>query len=129
MKLPSFRLYEVQATASLLIAMLGLLCVVILTWCVLRGFDAQDRVVRYDPAGGLGQYRRALVFGFTAITLLVGVSAGLLGFNSLGQKRNSRQGHSWLGMTIGALVVAAAPILFFAWQVFSEPIIHDLTQR
>jgi len=126
MKLPNFRLYPVQATASLFIAALGLLCVVALTYFVFHGFDNQDKVVRYDPEGSLGAYRRPLVYGATAIALAIGGAAGLLGFNSLGQKRNDRQGRSWLGMSLGALVVAIAPVLFYAWQKLSEPIIHDL---
>lgn len=126
MKLPNFRLYAVRATASVLIAAAGLLCLVCLTYFVFHGFDSQDKVVRYDPMGGLGAYRRPLVFGTTAIALVVGGVAGVLGFNSLGQKRNEKQGYSWLGMTLGALVVAVAPVLFYAWQKLSEPVIHSL---
>ncbi len=126
MKLPNFRLYGVQATASLLIAVLGLLCLAALTYFVFHGFNNQETVIRYDPQGRFGAYRPSLVYGTTAIAFVVGGVAGLLGFNSLGQKRNEKQGHSWLGMTLGALVVAVAPVLFFAWQKLSEPIIHSL---
>jgi hypothetical protein len=83
-------------------------------------------VIHYDPESGLGAYRRPLVFGATAIAVVIGGTAGLLGFNSLGQKRNDKQGRSWLGMTLGALVVALAPVLFYAWQKLSEPVIHSL---
>jgi quinol-cytochrome oxidoreductase complex cytochrome b subunit len=126
MKLPNFRLYGVQATASLLIAAAGLLCIVALIYFVFHGFDTQEKVIHYDPESGLGAYRRPLVFGATAIAVVIGGTAGLLGFNSLGQKRNDKQGRSWLGMTLGALVVALAPVLFYAWQKLSEPVIHSL---
>jgi formate hydrogenlyase subunit 3/multisubunit Na+/H+ antiporter MnhD subunit len=124
MKLPNFRLYDVQATASMVIGILGLLCIVVLAWFVFHNFDMQEKVVHYNPDGGLGAYRRPLVMLFTAVALLVGATAGILGFNSLGQKRNNLQRRSWLGMTVGALVVAGAPILLYAWLRFSEALIR-----
>ncbi|MFH1419763.1 MAG: hypothetical protein ABII12_15935 [Planctomycetota bacterium] len=123
MKMPNFRLYDTQATTSLCVAILGLVCIAMLAVFVFRGFNAENMVVPYNPKGGLGVYRKPLVYGTTAVSALLGMTAGFLGYNSLGQKRNSKQGRSWLGMTAGALVVAAAPILFFAWQQFSDPII------
>jgi hypothetical protein len=128
MKLPNFRLYDVQATASMLLGILGFLCVIALTWFVFHGFNWNEKVVRYDPEGGMGAYRRPLVLGATALAVLIGVTAGALGYNSLGQKRNARQGRSWLGMTVGALVVAGAPILLYAWQRFSEQIIRNINK-
>jgi hypothetical protein len=124
MKLPNFRLFDVQATASMVIGILGLLCIVVLTWFVFHNFDMQEKVVRYNPEGGFGAYRRPLVMLTTAMALLIGATAGVLGFNSLGQKRNNLQGRSWLGMTVGALVVAGAPVLLYAWFRFSEPLIR-----
>jgi len=128
MKLPNFRLYDVQATAAMLAGIAGLLSVIALTWFVFHGFSWEEKVVQYDPERGLGAYRKPLVMLTTAVAVVVGGTAGLLGFNSLGQKRNARQGRSWLGMTIGALVVAAAPILLVAWLRFSEPIIRNLNK-
>ncbi len=123
MKMPNFRLYETQATASLFVAILGLFCIAILTVFVFKGFSAEFMVVRYNPKGDIGAYRRPLVLGLTAVSAGLGAVAGLLGYNSLGQKRNNKQGRSWLGMTIGAFVLAAAPVLLFAWMQFSDPII------
>jgi hypothetical protein len=128
MKLPNFRLYDVQATASTVLGLVGLCCILALTWFVFHGFNWQEKVIHYDPEGGAGVYRRPLVIGTTAIAALIGITAGILGFNSLGQKRNSRQGRSWLGMSVGALVLAGAPILFYAWHRFSEPIIRNLNK-
>jgi hypothetical protein len=128
MKLPNFRLYDVQATASTLLGILGLCCVLALVCFVFKGFNWQEKVVRYNPDAGMGAYRKPLVIGTTALAALIGISAGALGFNSLGQKRNSRQGRSWLGMSVGALVLAGAPVLFYAWERFSEPIIRSLNK-
>ncbi len=123
MKLPNFRLYDTQATTALCVAILGLVGVAMLTFCVFKGFSAEFMVVRYNPKGDIGAYRKPLVYGLTAVTGVLGMVAGILGYNSLGQKRNSKPGRSWLGMTIGALALAAAPVLFFAWVQFNDPII------
>ncbi len=124
MKLPNFRLYDTQATAALAVAVLGLLSVVGLCVVVLWRFDAENMVILYNPKGGVGQYRPYLVYGFSAVTFLLGVISAILGFNSLGQKRNKLQGRSWLGMTLGALAIAVVPILYYTWSSFSEPLIH-----
>lgn len=124
MKLPNFRLYETQATAALVLAVLGLLSVFALSGVVFLHFNAEHMVIPYNPDAGMGQYRPYLVYGFSAVTFVLGVIAGILGFNSLGQKRNSLQGRSWLGMSLGALAIAAVPVLFFVWSSFSEPMIR-----
>ncbi len=124
MKLPNFRLPETQAKASMFFAVLALLALAALVFFVFKGFQFEDRVIPYNADAGMGRFRRYLVFGGTAATLLVGATAGLLGFNSLGQKRNNRQGYSWLGLLIGAMAVSLAPVLFFAWQELSEAVIQ-----
>lgn len=125
MKLPNFRLYETQATASVILGVFCILCVLLLVGFVFRGFDTELKTISYDPRGGLGQFRKPLVYVTTVAVVGSGAVAGLLGFSSLGQRRNLKQGRSWLGMTLGALAVAVAPVLFFAWRLFSEPIIRD----
>ncbi len=124
--MPNLRLYETQATASLFTALAGLVCVAALTVMVFHNFNAELMVASYNPAGGLGAFRRPLVMATTPLTFLLGLVAGLLGFNSLGQKRNSKQGRSWLGLSLGTLVMAAAPVLFYAWTRFSEPLIREM---
>ncbi len=68
----------------------------------------------------------AALVSVTAAAGLAGALAGVLGFNSLGQRRNTKQGRSWLGMASGALVVVGALVLFYAWRILSEPIIREL---
>ncbi len=128
MRLPNFRLHDTQATTSLVLGVLGFICALMLAACVFRGLntDTRQMVIPYDPDGRLGQFRKPLVFGMSAATVLVGVVAGLIGFISLGQRRNTKQGRSWLGMASGALAVPIAMILFFAWYKLSEPVIKDL---
>ena len=120
MKIPNLRLYETQATASLWFSVLSLVCIAGLAFCVFKGFNATYQSIPYNAKEGLGRFRQFLVYGGVAATLLTGFLAGILGFNSLGQKRNSKQGLSWTGMLIGALAMSIAPILFFVWQEFSE---------
>lgn len=122
MKIPNLRLYETQATASLWISILSLLCIPVLAFCVFKGSNANygSISILYNAEEGLGRFRPYLVYGSAAATFLAGFLAGILGFNSLGQKRNSKQGLSWTGMLIGALAMSIAPILFFVWREFSE---------
>ncbi len=125
MKLPNFRLYDTQATASLVLGLLGVVWALMLAFFVFKGFESENMAVTYDPRAGLGQFRRPIVFVTTAMVVMSGGVAGILGFRSLGQRRNTKQGRSWLGMTLGALAVAVAPVLFVAWRLFSQPIIWD----
>lgn len=120
MKMPNLRLHETQATASLWISILSIVCIAGLAFCVFKGFNATYQSIPYNAEEGYGRFRPYLVYGGAGATFLTGFLAGILGFNSLGQKRNSKQGLSWMGMLIGALAMSIAPILFIAWRVFSE---------
>lgn len=123
MKLPNLRLDETKATASLVIGLVALLGVVVLVVLVFKGFVLSEKVIPYNARAGLGRFRPYLVYGMTAATCLVGFVAGLLGFQSLGQKRNNKQGRSWAGMATGAIGISLAIVLFFAWRFMSEPAI------
>jgi len=120
MKLPNLRLYQTQATVSLWFGILSLLCIAGLTYCVFRGFNAEYQTIPYNAQEGYGRFRPYLVYAGTAASFLTGLLAGILGFRSLGQKRNNKQGCSWMGMLIGALAMSTAPVLFFVWRWFSE---------
>lgn len=123
MKRPNFRLYGTQATASVYLGVFGLLLIAMLTVFVFKGFNFEHRVVPYNAKEGLSRFRPYLVYAATAMSLVTGFVAGTLGFSSLGQKRNQKQGRSWLGMLTGAMVISLAPILFIIWQSFSEALI------
>ena len=124
MKLPNFRLYDTQATTSLVTGVAGVIFCVMMALVVFHNLDKKAMVVVYNDRAGIGQYRQALVYLFGAVCMLIGVLSGVMGFNSMGQKRNNRQSHSWLGMTLGAICLAAAPVLIFAWKTMSEPLIQ-----
>jgi hypothetical protein len=123
MKLPNFRLPETQATASLVLGIVGLLCLLPLAVFVFHGISFRDMVIPYNPESRMGHFRVPLVYVTTAGSSLACVAAGVLGFGSLGEKRNTKQTRSWLGMTIGALCLAMVLVIFFAWLKLSEPIV------
>ncbi len=125
MKLPNFRLDETKATASLVIGLVALLGIAALVVLVFRGFVSGENVIYYNQESGLGRFRPYLVYGATAATCLLGFVAGLLGFVSLGQKRNNKQGHSWAGLATGAVGISFAIVLFFAWRFMSEAAIME----
>ena len=124
MKLPNLRLYETQATVAMVVGALSLVCAAMLALFVFQNLKLEEMSIDYSPAG----LRRPVVFAATAVTGLAGLTAGILGFNSLGQRRNTKQPRSWLGMLCGALAVASALVLFFAWLQLSQPLIKELGQ-
>ncbi len=124
MKTPNFRLYDTQATTGVVVGIAAIGCLAALMYCsVGRGLDLDQGVIAYSPKSPWGQYRNYMVMGLTAVSLVLGTAAGLLGFNSLGQKRNNRQARSWLGLAMGAFVDALAPVFFLAWWILKESII------
>lgn len=124
MKFPNFRLHETQAWVSAFFGVAAIICLLGLTYGVFRGFDKDMMAINFNPNSGLGKFRKVIVFGGAALTIGLGLTAGLMGFNSLGQKRNNKQGMSWIGLGLGALSVASAPILLFAWMELSQAIIR-----
>ncbi len=123
MKLPNFRLHETQATMALLTAVVGAICLIGLCVIALKGIDLKNSIIPYNEKAGLSQYRKPLVFAVGPVCIILGVTAGILGFRSLGQPKNHKQGRSWLGMTLGAVIVAVAPVIIAAWVQLSEPMI------
>lgn len=126
MKMPNFRLYDTQATFGATLGVLGLLSIFALGVLVFKNFDTQQKVIWYNPASkGLTRFREPAVLAVAAGTVLIGGVAGVLGFNSLGQKRNNRQGMSWLGLALGALSIVLAALALVAWMRMRIPIISS----
>lgn len=123
MKSPNFRSFTTQARLGMLLALLALATVAALAYCAMHGYNSSDNVVPYNASEGLGQHRPNLVLGLTALTLLISAFAGALGFNSLGQKRNEKQGLSWLSLAMATLCVPAALFFFFFWKTFAEAVV------
>jgi len=113
MKMPNFRLYDTQAIVSAIVGVISVLFVVALFIVVARNFDPHAKVIWFNPKN---KVREPLIFAATAGAVLGGIIAGAMGFNSLGQKRNNRQGMSWLGLALGALSFVLAIMGLVAWQ-------------
>lgn len=125
MKMPNFRLYDTQATFGMLASFAGLACICLLAVAVLKNLDTSNWVIPYNTEVAPSKFRKPFVFAMTPVAVVLGASGGILGFRSLGQARNTKQGRSWLGMTLGALTIALAPVLFATWSQLSEPMIVD----
>ncbi|OWY72512.1 hypothetical protein B7486_06220 [cyanobacterium TDX16] len=123
MKKLNFRLYDTQATASMLAAMAGMVVVLGLVVVVFKGIDTEQMVIPYNAELGMSQYRQPIIMASVPLAIVLGLTGGILGFRSLGQAKNTKQGRSWMGMTMGAFVVAIAPVLFGTWKQLSEPMI------
>src|SRR5262245_11738848 len=123
MKSLNFRLSTTQATAGLLVGALALFTTACLALIVFKGFDRKQMVIPYNEKFGMSAYRKPLVYVATPVALVLGLTGGILGFRSLGHQRNTKQGHSWLGLLLGAMAVATAPVMFYAWQRLAEPVI------
>ena len=123
MRLPNFRSFTTQARTGVLLALLAVATVAALAYCAMHGYSAAENVVPYNASEGLGQHRPNLVLVLTALTVLMAIGAGALGFNSLGQKRNEKPGLSWLGLAMATLCIPAALFFFFFWKTFSEAVL------
>jgi hypothetical protein len=124
--MPNFRLSETQAVAAVLLGVLGLISLAMLSVVVLYHFNKQTWTILYSSTSTWGRYRPSLVYLFTAATLLLGCVAVALGFSSLGQKRNAKQAHSFLGMAIGGIAIALAPVFLTMWMQRAEEIIQKI---
>ena len=127
MKLPNFRLYETQATTALLVGVLCLISLIGLSLVVFHNYDHSSGTIAYNDQAGVGQYRNTMVMAGTAVTVGLGLLAGALGFSSLGQKRNTKNSRSALGLICGAVAIALSPVLFVAWRKMAEAIIQKAT--
>lgn len=126
MKMPNFRLSETQANTAVLLGGLGLLTLALLGVVTFRHFNKETWTILYSGTSTYGRYRSTLVYLFAAVTILLGAVALAMGFNSLGQKRNTKQGRSFLGMAIGAVAIAVAPVFVTMWIWRSEEIIQKI---
>lgn len=128
MKMPNFRLYSTQATTSMVVGIAAMLSVLCLAAVVFKNLDREKVesgriVILYSGSAGFSQHRPMAVKLGTAFTVVLGAVAGIMGFSSLGQKRNERQSHSWFGLLLGAMATTIAPLLFLAWQMLAEQVI------
>jgi len=123
MKLPNFRLYTTQARWSVLFSILTVGVLSALAFCTLHGLNWANKAILYNPNGGFGKFRPNLVMLLTALSVLCAIIGGLLGFNSLGEKRNEKSAFSWLGLFLSALCIPAAMTLFFLWTALNEGIV------
>ena len=126
MKMPNFRLSETQANVAVLVGIVGLVSVCVLAFVTLKNFNRETWTILYSGTSSWGRYRGMMVYLCSAIAVLLGCIALALGFNSLGQKRNPRQGRSFLGMAIGAVIVAIAPVFLTMWIWRAEEIIQKM---
>jgi hypothetical protein len=124
MKLPNFRLYDTQATTSLLVGFCAVLCIGGLAVVALKGLNLEQGIIPYNNKGGMSMYRPYAVMGAAVAAVLLGATACILGFRSLGEKRNNNQGRSVGGMLLGALAIPLAIVLFATWRQLAEPLIQ-----
>jgi len=107
----SLRRYETQARVSMFVGIASCLCLLALAVLVFHNADWSEWVIYYARP-----WRRQIVFLAGAVTLLAAVTALGFGFNSAGQRRNTRPRESWLGFFLGAGVVCLALVLLFIFH-------------
>jgi hypothetical protein len=111
----SLRRFEDQAKASVVLGVVACVSVVVQVIMVFRHIDTAQWVIMYGSTS-----RKYLVMIMTVLSLLIGVAALGLGFNSAGQRRNEKPKLSWLGFFMGAGVICLAVIGFVVWRTRSE---------
>ena len=114
----SLRRYEDQALASVVLAAVAVLGLIPLTVIVFRHFNAEQRWIMYNPR----TVRLISVLAFAAFSGGFGFLGFVLGINSAGQRRNTRQGLSWLGFALGAGGMLLALLLLACFWLLKQPI-------
>jgi hypothetical protein len=87
------------------------LCLFALGAMVFHNLDWTEYVIYYGRS-----IRKYVVLLTGAFTLLVAAAAIGFGFNSAGQRRNTRPRESWLGFFLGAGVICFALVLLFIFR-------------
>lgn len=113
----TLRRFDTQARASWLISLAAVAGVILLALLAWRNLDTEMREIRYSPE----TLYRPLYLGVCAVTMLLGVTASVLGLNSAGQRRNELQTRSWLGFFVGAAALSLAIILFWTFFQLQQP--------
>lgn len=106
--------YDTQARVSLGLALFSVVCLLGLAVLIFQHLDLSQWVITY------GRFRRLVIMGATAGTILVAAIAFGMGLNSAGQRRNDKPLFSWLGFFISAGVICMSLILFFLFRTRGE---------
>ncbi len=114
----SLRRYEDQARVSLVAALASAVTFVGLLVLVVRRFSLQELAVFY------GQPTRIAILVATAVTALLAVIGFGLGINSVGQRRNEKQGLSWAGFFVAAAVLVLTICVFTFFFLRGEFVGH-----
>lgn len=112
----SLRRYDVQAKVALLISVLSALSLAALGVILLRNYQPDLRAIQFGTRSLYGP----IVFGTTAVTMLLSFTGVVMGFNSAGQRRNEMQARSWIAFFLGIAVLSGSIIAFFIfwyWQL------------
>lgn len=119
--MPNFRLFETQARWSVYLSLLAAVGLAGLTFFVFKGLDWDYRLIPFKPdSPGLGRFRQPAIFATAAVVVLIAVFAAGFGYNSLGEKRNTRQGWSWFGLVTGSVLTTIAVLNLITWQTFKS---------
>lgn len=104
--------YESQAQLSVLLAAVGgaaTLAVLIMIFQVFRWDDLWIPMLQ-------GSRRYYAILGATGLALIASGIGFLVGFNSAGQKRNTKSSLAWMGFFLNSAVIALAACTFvFFW--------------
>ena len=95
----SLRRYEDQAKVSVAASLVAVVTLLALIVIVVR------RIVWSELAIFYGGPTRMGIMSAVAVTLLLSVIGFGFGINSVGQRRNEKQGLSWLGFFVSAAVL------------------------
>jgi hypothetical protein len=113
----SLRRHEDQATVSVILSMLALFGLIPLALVVFRNVNFEQRWIIYNPKTA----RVMVVLVGAAFSGGLAFLGFVLGINSAGQRRNSRQAFSWLGFAVGAAVMLAAFLMLACFWFLKRP--------
>jgi uncharacterized membrane protein len=110
--------HELQAKWSLLLAIIGGLCALLLIASVLRHFDLAEFAAYYKK----GSPRLYVILASTALGLAASGIGFFVALNSAGQKRNPLSGLAWKAFFMNALIFAVTLCMFLVFFFAKEEV-------
>jgi len=109
----NLRRFDVQARVSAALSLLAAAPMLAAGWAAWRRYDPELRAIRY----GSGSWLMPALLGCAALGVIAGGLGMFLGASSAGQRRNDRQGLSWIGFFVGAIAVTGSMVVAVAFYL------------
>ena len=115
----NLRRFDVQARVSVIASALSLLVAGMMIPMVFKHFHRESLMIYYSPKTS----RELVIFITALVAIAFGVCGCGFGFNSAGQRRNDKQGLSWIGFFLGPGAITVTCLLLSVFWFGKENVV------